>query len=89
MPFYNAKSIDARRYGLSVIRITKFDNDMNVESSYEVTSQSCECEGFRRHAKCRHREMWELFQLCPQEIDSEHFYDFDRHLWIDSFRFAP
>ena len=75
MPFlYNCKSINGD------YRITKFDEDLNVESSYLCTETECECPAGRR-PKCRHREMLPYF-LNKKAVDTHLFFDFDRGGWV-------
>jgi hypothetical protein len=61
-------------------RITKFDNEMNVESSYLCTATTCECPAGKR-PHCRHREMLPKF-LHRQHVGDEWFFDFDRGGWV-------
>jgi hypothetical protein len=83
MTTYNLKS------ALDDYRITKFDADMNVESSYlmsrdfDQTGRSallCECPAGVRPS-CRHRQM--LPDLLPL-LDTEYFWDFERHTCVDA-----
>ena len=61
-------------------RITKFDSDMNVESSYLCTPSECDCPAGVRPT-CRHREMLPRF-LHRGHIGDEWFYDYDRGGWV-------
>lgn len=61
-------------------RITKFDTDMNVESSYLLTSATCECPAGHRPS-CRHRDMLHKF-LNREAVDTDWFLDFDRGGWV-------
>jgi hypothetical protein len=61
-------------------RITKFDAQLNVESSYLCTLIECECPAGER-ATCRHRQMLPKF-LQRGAVDSEWFLDFDRGGWV-------
>jgi len=61
-------------------RITKFDADMNVESSYLCTPSECDCPAGVRPT-CRHREMLPRF-LHRNHIGDEWFYDYDRGGWV-------
>lgn len=63
-------------------RMTKFDGDMNVESSYLLTREECECPAGHRPS-CRHRQMLPKF-LQRNAVDSDYFYDHDRNGWIQS-----
>lgn len=61
-------------------RITKFDADMNVESSYLCTTSECDCPAGVRPI-CRHREMLPRF-IHRNHIGDEWFYDYDRGGWV-------
>lgn len=61
-------------------RITKFDEHLNVESSYLCTALECECPAGSR-SRCRHREMVPLF-IHRGTIDSGWFLDYDRGGWV-------
>jgi hypothetical protein len=71
---YNCKH-DGDQY-----RISKFDNDMNVESSYLCTEEECECPAGHRPT-CRHREMLPRF-IARETVGTEWFYDYDRGGWV-------
>ena len=71
MSLYNAKSID------DAIRITKFDEDFEVESSYITSRSTCECPAGVRDT-CRHRQMFAHF---AGRIDSPWFLDWDNAKW--------
>ncbi len=62
-------------------RITKFDEHMNVESSYLCTTKECECPAGHR-PRCRHREMLPRF-IQRGTVGTEWCYDYDRGGWID------
>lgn len=61
--------------------VTKFDDDLNVESSYKILSGGavCECPAGHRPT-CRHRQM--LGQLM-ERVDTAWFLDFDTRQWVD------
>jgi hypothetical protein len=61
-------------------RISKFDPDFNVESSYLCTLTECECPAGHRPT-CRHRQMLPRF-LQREHVGDEWFYDFDRGGWV-------
>ena len=61
-------------------RITKFDSDMNVVSSYLCSLEECDCPR-GPHPTCRHRQMLPQF-IARQHIGDEWFLDFDRGGWI-------
>ena len=74
MSLYNLKSADGDW------RITKFTNDLDVESSYLVSRDACECPAGHRPS-CRHRQMLPRM-LAAQAEDSPMFYDFDNDRWL-------
>lgn len=74
MSLYNIKSSD------DAYRITKFDNDLNVESSYIVTHDECDCPAGRRPT-CRHRQMLPTM-LHNDAHNNGLFYDFDNRQWL-------
>ncbi len=63
--------------------VTKFDDDFNVESYYEMTQDDdglhCGCPAGGR-AVCRHRQMFPLLQT---RVDTAFFLDFDTRAWVD------
>jgi len=61
-------------------RISKFDNDMNVESSYLCDTDNCECPRGPHHT-CRHRQMLPKF-IAREHVGDEWFFDFDRGGWV-------
>lgn len=67
-------------------RITKFDGDMNVESSYILTSQgsiadwACSCPAGVRPS-CRHRDMLPKF-IARGAVNTFWMFDFDRSGWV-------
>lgn len=69
MTLYNLKSADGQ------YRITKFTNDLDVESSYLLSETECECPAGSRPS-CRHRQMLPTM-LAEELCDSGGFYDFD------------
>lgn len=78
---YNCKS-EIDEHDLERYRITKFDGDMNVESSYSCTKTTCECPAGVRPS-CRHRDMLPKF-IARAAVNSFWMYDFDRGGWISS-----
>ena len=74
------------RTALDGYRITKWDSDMNPESSYLIGGADhtdrveCECPAGSR-STCRHRQM--LQDLIPL-VDTEFFWDFERHYACDA-----
>lgn len=63
-------------------RITKFDDDMNVESSYLTTHTECDCPAGVRPL-CRHRAMLHQF-LARGAVNTMWMLDFDRNGWVSS-----
>lgn len=61
-------------------RITKFDSDLEVVSSYLCTPTECECPAGQR-PMCRHREMLPWFVNRPA-IGTGEYFDFDRGGWV-------
>lgn len=61
-------------------RITKFNSDFDVESSYLCTLEECECPAGHRPI-CRHREMLPKF-IARDHIGDEWCYDYDRGGWV-------
>lgn len=64
-------------------RITKFDEVMNVESTYlcDLSPDACQCPAFEKRSKCRHIEMLPQF-ISQNHIGDEWFLDFDRGGWV-------
>jgi hypothetical protein len=71
---YNCKT-DGDHY-----RITKFNEYMDVESSYLCTEEECECPAGDRPS-CRHRQMLPKFQA-RKATKGQWFFDYDREGWI-------
>jgi len=61
-------------------RITKFNPEMNVESSYLCTLEECDCPR-GPHPTCRHRQMLPKF-IARQHVGDEWFLDIDRGGWV-------
>jgi hypothetical protein len=71
------------RSALDDYRITKFDANLDVESSYIISADyphHCECPAGTRPT-CRHRQM--LPDLLPL-LDTPYFWDFERRLAVDA-----
>ncbi len=66
-----------------VFTITKFDDDVNVESCYTFKNTTdgyiCECPAGQRQT-CRHRQMFPMLQT---RVDSAWMLDFDTRQWQD------
>src|SRR5882672_9301376 len=61
-------------------RITKFDSEMNVESSYLCSLEECDCPR-GPHPTCRHRQMLPQF-ISRGHIGDSWMFDFDRGGWV-------
>jgi len=75
MTLYNLKFADGQW------RITKFTNDLEVESSYITSINECECPAGNRPT-CRHRQMLPKMLNVGAE-DSGMFYDFERDQFLE------
>jgi hypothetical protein len=73
MSLYNAKAVE------TALRITKFDDDLDVESSYITTRSTCECPAGVRDS-CRHRQMLPEF-ISTKRADTGWFLDWDERKW--------
>jgi hypothetical protein len=71
MNLYNLKSINGE------FRITKFDGDLNVESSYLVSPHACTCPAGHRDT-CRHRNMLPALRA---KANRSWMYDYDNKKW--------
>lgn len=75
MTLYNLKTgpLDGQ------FRITKFDSDLNVSSTYLLTQTECECpQGIK--PTCRHRKM---LPLLIDRVDTPWFWHFEQAQWQD------
>jgi hypothetical protein len=72
---YNAKTANGG------YRITKFTDDMEVESSYVTTAKECSCPAGNRDT-CRHRQM---LSTIAEKADTYWFLDWDNKRWRDPF----
>lgn len=68
-------------------QITKFDEHMNVESSYLCTEAECNCPAGHRRM-CRHREMLPRF-IQRGHVNSSWMFDYDRGGWVQMFEDTP
>lgn len=80
MTCYNAKKANGG------YRITKFDDNLEVESSYVTSTHECDCPAGSRDT-CRHRQMLPEF-ISRERIDSWWFLDWDNRKWLDPFNKA-
>lgn len=62
-------------------RISKFDSDLNVESSYLTTLSECECPAGHRDT-CRHRTMLPRFLAKPGADRGLWFHNFEQNQWV-------
>lgn len=74
MPLYNCKPEGDSH------RITKFDSDFNVESSYLTNGRECECPAGHRPT-CRHRQMLPRF-LAKGAGTGQWFHNFEAKSWV-------
>lgn len=75
MTLYNLHSADGQWI------ITKFDNDLNIESSYAVSDSECACPAGSRPV-CRHRTMLPKMLAVGAE-DSGMFYNYDSDQFLE------
>lgn len=72
-----------RSHKLDNFIVTKFDDDFNIESYYEMTVADgevrCGCPAGVRPT-CRHRQM---FAQLLTRLDTAWFLDFDTRAWVD------
>jgi hypothetical protein len=61
-------------------RVTKFDQDLNVESSYTVRGTTCECPQAAR-GYCRHLDILSSFQAMDR-VNTGWFLNFDSGDWL-------
>ena len=73
MTLYNCHTIGGAYH------MTKFDENMDIESTYELTLTECGCPAGARNT-CRHRKMLPLF-LANDAIDTNKFYCYETHQW--------
>ena len=74
MSLYNAKKLKDH------YQITKFDDELEVESSYNTSSETCDCPAGVRDT-CRHRQMLPEF-VEADRYDSSWFFDWDNRRWF-------
>lgn len=80
MTLYNVRTAS----GEDNYRVTKFDEDFNVEATYDLTHSprwgwSCNCHAGQR-ATCRHREMIVWF-IKYDAVNKNLFLDYDKKKW--------
>lgn len=62
-------------------RISKFDADLNVESSYLTNGRECDCPAGHRPI-CRHRTMLPRFLAKPGADRGLYFHNFEQNQWV-------
>ena len=80
--YYNCRH-DGDQY-----RITKFDTDLNVESTYLCTTSACECPAGVRPT-CRHRQMLPEFLRKPGSVGGNVFLNWDTKEWFANDAYEP
>ena len=70
---------NCRSTGLANFTFTKFDADLNVESSYQTTEKECTCPAGAKPT-CRHRTMLPLF-ITAGHVDDGYFLDWSTRMW--------
>lgn len=60
--------------------IAKFDNDFDIEATYEVSPQACSCPAFHRRQSCKHQDILAKF-IVRGNVDSEWFYCHETGGW--------
>lgn len=65
-------------------RISKFNNDFEVEASYLCDLSACECPAGHRPT-CRHRQMLPKF-IHRNYVGTEFFFDYDRGGWVQGWK---
>lgn len=68
-------------------RISKFDSDFNLETSYLCDLTACECPAGHRPS-CRHRDMLPKF-IARDHIGDNWFFDHDRGGWVQGWKEEP
>lgn len=76
MTFYNLRSNPS---GELPYTVTKFADDLEVESSYAVGRTVCECPAGHRPS-CRHRDM---LHILTTRVDTAWFWCFETKRWED------
>lgn len=67
-----------------IYSITKFDDQLNVESSYLVDPTACQCPAFDKRGRCKHQEMLPFF-INRKAVGSGEMYDHERGGWVRMF----
>lgn len=79
MALYNLKTLS------NYYQITKFNENLEVESSYEASEAKCNCPAGSRGRFCRHRQMIKTFVLHGR-VNGDWFLDFERNVWVNPWR---
>lgn len=61
------------------LQVTKFDDDLNAEASYNVSDSTCDCPAGGRPT-CRHRQMLPLLR---RRMNTAWFWNHDYERWED------
>ena len=77
MTLYNMKKVNGE------YRITKFDEHLNVESSYLTSPEACECPAGHRNT-CRHRQMLPVF-IDNNKVNTAWCLDWEKGRWTNPF----
>jgi len=80
MTLYNCRTAPDNSW-----RVTKFDEDLEVESSYvlKVVQGRFRCQCFQANKpSCRHRDMLERF-ITQKKVDTTMFYHYEAGMWVD------
>jgi len=60
--------------------IAKFDENFDVEATYEVSPASCTCPAFHRRQTCKHQDILAKF-ITREKVDTEWFYCREADSW--------
>lgn len=65
-------------------RISKFTDQLEIESSYLVDREACECPAFAKRNRCKHQDMLPYF-INRNAVGSGEMFDWDRGGWVRVF----
>lgn len=86
MALYNLKSANG------ALHMTKFDDDLNPEVTYELSGSVCTCPAGQHHKFCRHKAMRNDFEAMGR-VDTAWFYNYENGSWLfyqqDITKFIP
>ena len=74
MSLYNLKALPDK------FIITKFDDDLNPQASYQLSEGVCTCPAGIHDRYCRHKEMRELFEERGR-VNSGWLLQYPEHKW--------